>query len=948
MQTFLGQLTDELVGRFGNDFNGITVVFPTRRAGLFFRAELAKRLKGPVWSPRVLAIQDLMLELADRSLPDQETLLFELYGVYRDFFPNEPFDEYCPWGEVMLKDFDELDKSMADPAKVFSVIADLKEIDASFGLDEEELDRLRAFWGNYFDARSTRLKEEFASTWKHLQEIYDRFHSRLDLRGWSTEGHAYRAVADALLKSDGWRERLGRHVVFAGLYALSRSEERVIDHLVHLGMADCYWDADTYYVEDPHQEAGHFLRASQLFDKKHSKWIGNQLSAVPKTIDVIGVPMQVGQAKMAGHLVSRLIQEGGFQPERTAVVLPAEHLLFPVLYALPDEIEKVNVTMGYPLHQSPIFFLFESLIALQTNVRTPDDPEKTSFLFRDVLAVLDHPYIRMVDSQAIVRWRSAAVQQVAIRASQQALTAAQLPELFRILFRPVRESSGLFNWFREILRVVLTAMDERAFAGNRFESEFIARVFAQLNRLEEIYQSVSAESGLSTWWNLLRETIHSSKIPFSGEPLEGLQVMGFLESRVLDFDNIILLSVNEDVLPAAGQHPSFVPYGIRKAFGMPTHEDVHAVTAYHFYRLLQRAGKISLLYNTEPTGITSGEPSRFIVQLEEELAKRFPDTVKISRRNILTPVSTDKGTAIVVEKTGKVMQRLQEWFYDGSSKIEFHPKLSPSALNKYISCPLQFYLSYVAGLWEKEEKDETMEAKSLGLVLHRAMELLYADRQVVTRQQFAALHADAERCVDLAIKDKFADPGDLEGKNVLIRQVIIELVHQVLRLDEKHAPLEIVELEKGNRHPFAISEGKQVVLYGVIDRVERVRSSEGDVLRVIDYKTGRVDFRKLRDPDELFRLPKHKEQFQAMLYAWFLSKKYPNVPVQVGLVTLREMTGGLKLVNADGPLAPQQLHDFEAGLRRLIAEIFDPSVPFRQTEDEANCTYCPFKDICNR
>ncbi|MFM2134933.1 MAG: hypothetical protein RL021_333 [Bacteroidota bacterium] len=948
MQTFLGQLTDELVGRFGNDFNGVTVVFPTRRAGLFFRAELAKRLKGPVWSPRVLAIQDLMLELADRSLPDQETLLFELFGVYREFFPNESFDEYCPWGEVMLKDFDELDKSLSDPAKVFSVIADLKEIDASFGLGEDELERLLAFWGNYFDARSTRLKDEFAATWKHLKEIYDRFHDRLKLRGWSTEGHAYRMVAETLTASDGWRERAGRHIIFAGLYALSRSEERVIDHLSGLGIADCYWDADAYYVEDQHQEAGHFLRASQLFDPKKAKWLGNHLSNVPKTIDVIGVPMQVGQAKMAGHLIGELMRQGGFLPERTAVVLPAEHLLFPVLYSLPETIEKVNVTMGYPLHQSPIFFLFESLIALQTNVRTPDDPEKTSFLFRDVLALLDHPYIRLVNPEKISAWRSKAVQEVAIRIRQERLSDPQLPELFRILFRPVRESSGLFNWFREVLQFVLSAMDERAFAGHRFEAEFIARAFAQLNRLESIYASVSAESGLSTWWTLLRETIHSSKIPFSGEPLEGLQVMGFLESRVLDFDNVILLSVNEDVLPASGQHPSFVPYGIRKAFGMPTHEDVHAVTAYHFYRLLQRAGKISLLYNTEPTGITSGEPSRFIVQLEEELSKRYPDAVKITRRNILTPVVNHPGSPVVVEKTGKVMDRLQEWLYDGTSTIDYHPKLSPSALNKYISCSLQFYLSYVAGLWEKEEKEETMEAKSLGLVLHRAMELLYADRKVITQQQFASLHEDVIPLVDIAIKDKFADPDDLEGKNVLIRNVIVELVRQILRQDEKHAPLEIVELESKNRHVFSFAEGKNVVLYGVIDRVDRVRYSEGDLLRVIDYKTGKVDFRKLKDPDELFRLPKHKEQFQAMLYAWFLTKKHPGVPVQVGLVTLREMTGGMKLVNADGPLDSRQLSDFEAGLRRLISEIFDPAIPFRQTEDEANCTYCPFKDICNR
>ncbi|MFM2208267.1 MAG: hypothetical protein RL213_2242 [Bacteroidota bacterium] len=949
MKSFIGDLADELIRKFGTDFTGITVVFPTRRAGVFFRSEIARRISGPVWAPRVLAVQDFMLELADRSQPDQVTLLFELFDIYREFFPDEPFDEYCPWGEVMLKDFDELDKSLANPSKVFSVIADLREIDESFGLDDEEMERLRMFWGNYFDTGSTRLKEEFSKTWKHLHTIYDRFHARLGLKGWTTEGHAYRTVAASLGHSDGWKERVGRHVVFAGLYALSRSEEQVILHLKDHGIADCYWDADEYYVNDRHQEAGHFLRSSRLFDPAGSSWIGRNLGGTEKSIEVIGIPMEVGQAKMAGHLVDVLSRMPGFEPERTAVVLPAEHLLFPVLYAIPESMQKINVTMGYPLHQSPIFHLIESLVTLQTNVRHPDQDSKCSFLIRDVLSVIDHPYIRLVDPSFISAWRKDIVGEVAIRITADRLSGADLPEIFRVLFRPEQESTGLFRWLREILRVILSAMDERSFAGQRFESEFIARLFTQLNLLQETYASVEVESGIATWWRLFSEIIHATKLPFTGEPLEGLQLMGFLESRVLDFENVILLSVNEDILPSSGQHPSFVPYGIRKAFGMPTHEDVHAVTAYHFYRLLQRAGKIFLLHNTEAASISSGEPSRFILQLEQELAARYPDTVKFSRKNMLTPVSGNIPAPVVVEKTPQVMERLQQWIYDEKKDLQFHPKLSPSALNKYIHCPLQFYFSYVAGLWEPDEKDEVLEAKSLGLVLHRAMELLYSESSsTITSLQFAGLHRKVEEAVDQAILDKFADPGHLEGKNLLLRNVIVELVRQILRSDEKEAPVSIVELEQVSQRPFEFAEGRQVVLSGIIDRVDRISRPDGDIYRVIDYKTGKVEFRKIESADDLLRDSVHKEQFQAMLYAWFLSKRYPGKPVQVGLVTLREMSGGKKLVNPDGPLSEDQLLDFEKSLARMITELFDPEVPFRQTDKEDACKYCAYADICNR
>ncbi|MFM9051281.1 MAG: hypothetical protein ACKOKF_03040, partial [Bacteroidota bacterium] len=338
----------------------------------------------------------MMIELAGRSLPDQVTQLFELFDVYSEYFPEDSFDHYFPWGEVMLKDFEELDKSLADPKKVFAVIADIKEIDAAFGLSDEDMDRLKAFWGRFFDHGQSRLKDAFAGTWRHLQPIYDRFHQRLENQGWCTEGKAFRIVSDKVLADPAIAEKTGKHIVFAGLYALSRSEEVVISHLLDHGRASIYWDADRHYIDDDMQEAGLFLRKSRLFDKKTSLWTDDLLKGNTKSIEVVGIPMEVGQAKVAGQLVAELSTSLDFRPERTAVVLPDEHLLFPVLYALPESVGKINVTMGYPLHQTPIYYLFESMIGLQRNIRVAPDPAATSYYFKDIQSLIDHPYIRMV------------------------------------------------------------------------------------------------------------------------------------------------------------------------------------------------------------------------------------------------------------------------------------------------------------------------------------------------------------------------------------------------------------------------------------------------------------------------------------------------------------------------------------------------------------------------
>ncbi len=941
MPTFLGLLVDELYDRNNGDLSSLCVVFPTRRAGLFFKKLLAEKIDRPHWSPEIFSIQDFIRSFSTHIIPDQLALIFELFEVYKKYFPDEPFEKFYPWGEMLLKDFDEADRSLADTGQLFAYIRDERQIDESFELAEDDLERIRTFWKTFFNKEPGKLKNEFLENWKHLGNIYHDFNFQLSKKNWAYEGFAYRHVAENL-KEKKISVNYDK-IIFAGFYALSKAEEKIIRHLLDEGKGEIFWDADAYYFEDIKQEAGTFLRNNVLL-KPDFKWKGNDFELAEKSIEIIGVPLQVGQAKVTGNMLNELTGAGNISTEKIAVVLPDENLLFPVLYSLPESIEAFNVTMGYPLSATPLFILLESLILLQKNIRKKSNGE-ISFYYKHVIHVLNHSSVQQVEGDYIRAWMKQFQKELRwIQIPKEKLSDENSPELFKNIFRELDKPEDVFDYFKIVLQQILESLKEKEFKFHEIESEYVYHFYVQLKRLEDVVKQYSQKLSLDTFWNLYKEIIYSSRIPFSGEPLKGLQVMGFLETRLLDFENLFILSVNEDTLPASSNHPSFIPYNIRKSFGLPTYEDQQAVSSYHFYRLLQRAKNIYLLYNTEAKSITGGEKSRYLLQLVHELNKKFPERIKINSTIAVTDFVGRETKEISIEKTVELMTHLEKYFYKGDSYNEYTVKFSASALISYITCPLKFYFQYIAKIREQMEAEENMEAATFGKILHRTMQLLYGETNNLTESVFSQLERKIPAAIDLAIKEEFSGNGLLEGKNILLRHVMIELIQKVLKIDKMDLPIIIRFLEEKFYHPIQIDIDHAVLLYGIIDRVDETAG----VVRIIDYKTGKVDSANPENMEQIFHDPKFKEQFQTYFYAYLFSKGNVEKPVKAGVLAVKNLSDGIKYLNGDEAISTEQFKEFESGLIALISAIMNPERPFDQTTEVERCTYCAYKEICER
>lgn len=932
MDTFLDRLVDDLLKKHANDISGLCLVFPTRRAGLYFKKRYAARLSSPAWAPTVYSIEDFVQALSPYQIGDELDLIFGLYNIYREYFPGETFDKFYPWGVMLMKDFNEVDTSLANGTKLFASITELKAIEEEFEPGDEDNENIKAFWKIFFDREQGSLRKAFHANWIHLEKIYSRFTASLKEKGVVYEGMAVRAVAEGLLQ--GRISSPFSHHVFAGFYSLSKAEERIVRHFLNAKTADVYFDADSYYTDDKRQEAGSFIRKNSLIEGDFS-WKENILGSDAKKLEMIGVPLQVLQAKTAGQIIEQLPHDP-LVMNRTAVVLPDEQLLMPVLYALPSHVEDINVTMGYPLNASPLFNLTESLFDLQKTTK------QKSYYFKNVVSILSHPYIQALDAAGINQWLDKFRSKPKIRIRAEEFTGIKSSSVFQALFDGFETLDGCLAYFNRFFSLMVDAIKSGKAGIQAIEKEYIYYFYTRFKKLEEIIGKNKDEVSLDTFRGLFNEVIHSTRIPFTGEPLKGLQVMGFLETRVLDFENVIILSLNEDVLPPASHHPSFIPYNIRRAFGLPTFEEHNSIAAYHFYRLLQRAKNIYLIYNTEVKNFSGGEKSRFLLQIENELVAKNP-AIELIHRNVSLSVKEINVEGVEIRKTEDVMKELLKFTEPLTEPWKFARKFSASALGSYIACPLRFYFQYLAKLKEPDDQDEYIEGGLLGTILHEAMHSLYKPLQAISKTDFEKLSELAGRAVDEAIKKEFSEVEALEGKNILMRNVLVELIKKILDHD-KRTILNIKYLEEEFVMPVEIAHGKQVHLYGIIDRVDMMDGA----MRVVDYKTGAPDMRKARDIESLFKSPEFKEQFQTFFYAMLLKKRERNADIKAGLFRLRKLSEGISYINNGDVILNEQFTEFFNHTKNLLQEIFDPAIPFRQTPDEKRCAYCAYKDICNR
>ncbi len=960
MKPFLKELAEEIFEKYGRQLDELTIVFPNRRAGLFFRKYLAESIEQPIWSPNILSLEDFVRNLSTLQSLDKLSLIFKLYESYKKHNKaDEGFDRFFYWGEMLLKDFDELDRYLIDAKNLFTNLLRQKELDATFDfLTDRQKKIILDFWSN-FDPYDSKEKKNFIKIWDILFKVYENFTASLKANNQAYLGMMYREVAEKIVE-----DKLSiddQKVIFAGFNALTPAEEKIITWFIKNKNSEVFWDVDAYYFDDKNQEAGMFLRAYKqkaIFSKSFKTSISKNLDSKGKTIKIIGIPSKIGQARTLSQQIADVLKKEQ-SPEKTVVVLPDENLLFPVLNSLPEAVDKVNVTMGYPLRNTPLYNLFEYLLEMQLKLRLSKD-KKLSFPHRQVLAVLKHPSIINYNREITIKNIKYIERNNRIFVADEELEKDAL--LYPLIFKKVEASGEIFDYLMDILLQVVQSDGE---AKNTLEQEYAFHFYTQLNRFKEIVKEQNITLKLEVFLKLFRQIIQSIKIPFTGEPLSGLQIMGVLETRNLDFDNVFILSMNEGLFPAQGNLHSFIPHNIRKAYSLPTYDHQDAIYAYLFYRILQRAKNIQIFYNTESEALGGGEMSRYLQQLVYE------SDLKIEKVILTQDIETVEVKEITIAKDAKVMARMDKYII---GKTKEDKRLAPSALSTYLDCRLKFYFKYIANIVEPDELEGEVDAKVFGNILHQTLEEIYEshiaknDSHLINIEDFKTLILSVDACIDAAFRRHFGTPKGkaykYEGRNVIVREIIKKFTKKVLEMDKFYAPFEVLGLEMGEEEGFALdikikaSQGNVTLgLKGIIDRVDR----KDDVVRVIDYKTGKDEktFTTVADLFDRNLEKRNKVAMQTIFYSLLYqnSNSSESAIITPAVFNSKEMFGdkfdyrlkykdeGKSAILFD---ATPFLEEYKTHLKQLLEEMYDVNTPFDQTDDVKKCGYCAYKEICRR
>ena len=959
MESFLKLVAADLYKHTEGNLAHTAVVFPNKRAGLFFNEYLAQESESPIWSPAYVSISELFRSLSPWEVGDPVKLVCELYKIFRrETQSTETLDDFYFWGEMLISDFDDADKNRVDTDKLFSNLQDLRNImdDYTF-IDDEQEEAIRQFFQNFSIERRTALKERFISLWDVLGNIYKGFRESLASQNIAYEGMMYRHVIEHLNVDKLPYEKY----VFVGFNVLNKVEHTLFTQLKDAGKAVFYWDYDEFYMKENRQavthEAGEFIRRNlRDFPSPLSGELFKNLSK-PKEVHYIASSTENAQARY----LPQWIRNNLTTPEKeTAVVLCNEALLQPVLHSLPAEVKHVNITMGFPLSQTPVYSFLIALLELHTH---GFNFKSGRYTFQSVVTLLKHPYTRQLTGQAEL------LEKELTRNNRFYPLPGELgkDEFLTRLFTPLSGNLNLCIRLSETLQQVAgiyqanTSGTEDTDAFNQLYRESLFKAYTTINRFRTLIEEDELTVQSETFRRLLVKVLSATNIPFHGEPAIGMQVMGVLETRNLDFRHLVLLSVNEGQLPKSGGDSSFIPYNLRKAFGMTTIEHKIAVYAYYFYRLLQRAERITLMYNTSSDGLNRGEWSRFMLQFLIE----WPHPIT---RQFLEAGQSPQGTSpITVEKTPDVMRRMQSLF-----DVRANPKakFSPSALNYYLDCPLKFYYRYVAGLSAPDEVSAEIDSATFGSIFHYAAEHIYKDLtthgKVINKEALETLlrnDVKLQDYVDTAFKKLFFnvpqnEKPEYNGVQLINSAVIARYLKQLLQNDLRYAPFTFIASEMEVDEPIDIQTPKGVIksrIGGIIDRMD----SKDGTLRIVDYKTG-GDADTPPHVESLFIPDKKRSNyvFQTFLYAAIMCRKQPTMKIAPALLYIHRAATETysPVIQMGEPRKPKEAvedfskyeKEYRERLQGLLEEIFNPEKSFTQTEIIEKCTYCDFKALCKR
>ena len=891
MKSFLEYVAEDIIRKYGTDLSRTAVVFPNKRASLFLNHQLARIAQKPLWSPAYITISELFRQQSELHVADPIKLVCDLHQSFcLETGSDESLDKFYGWGQLLISDFDDIDKNMADPDRVFVNLRDIHELDDLSYLTDEQRELLRHFFSHFTEEHETELKQRFLRLWSHFADIYHDFNRRLADQGLAYEGALYRQVVSAVccdsVATDHEAFPYDRYI-FVGFNLLQKVEQQLFSHLQREGKARFYWDFDHYYMQ--HHEAGRYIA-------QYLKYFPNELDSTDadiyglfqskKEIRYISAPTEHIQARyVSGWLREAERYKDG---RRTAIVLCDEGLLPTVIHCLPSEVEKVNVTTGYPLAQTPIASFIQLYYDLILGGRTP----------RLLRAFHRHPYARFVD-----------------------------------------DTQPLLQMLRQIAQQAKDEIQDPLFQESLF------RAYTLVNRLNALIESGDLQVTDQTLQRLTTQIIQQTSIPFHGEPIEGIQVMGVLETRNIDFDHVLLLSCNEGNMPRGVNDSSFIPHSIRQAYELTTVENKVSIYAYYFHRLLQRAKDVTILYNNATEDGQRGEMSRFMLQMLVESGQT------ISQHTLQTGQQTTPWTPQPIQKTPHVMEVLQSSF----------TTLSPTAVNRYLRCPLQFYYHYVAGLLEPNVPDDEQELDNriFGTIFHEAADIIYHQlpRHITTDVLDHLLKGkiEIERAVDEAFHRVMPD-APIGGLHIINREVIIHYLRQLLQIDRRLAPFTILGLECDVYRPLT-SHLSPLKIGGRIDRLDLIcEDTPQERIRVIDYKTGSSQLRPLPDVESIFspeKIHDHSDYYlQTFVYADIVRQKRQK-PTSPALLFIQHAAADdydPTLRFGREPILDIADHSqrFNELLDQQITQIFSPDVAFQPTSDLKTCRTCPYQQMCRR
>ena len=926
----------------------ICLVFPNKRAGIFFRKELATLNPKVQWMPELFSSEDFVRMLTGLQQADPVAMLFEFYTVYQQCEAEqaEPFDVFSTWATQLLHDYQEIDLYCVDSKQLFGTIDD------AYALRNWSPD----------GTTITENQQQYLRFWSRMGKWYTAFRQHLQDKGLASSAMAYRHLAEQIsVYAEGITYD---KIVFAGFNALNTAEQTFMRYLEKRGKAELIWDADPYYVENDLNEAGHFLR------KYRKEWSIRELhicepylDTTERNIHIVGVAKNLGQALVAGSILDSL-SKTEVDLTSTSLVLCDEQLLMPVLEVLPQQLDKVNITMGYPMHLLPVSNLFMLVFELhqRSRISGKGDKRESAFYYRDLLRLLRNPSLASaLDPVLLQPLIDKLVREKRIYfplssfTSQTNGTPAVLENLLFLFSSWENEPAKALQTLQKLVVFLRDELSKAGKAEQGLDMEALFAVSSLLQQIENLLSSFSGFSSIRTLQRIFLQLIRSQTFPFYGEPLSGLQLMGLLETRNLDFKNLILLSVNEGTLPAAKAHRSFIPHDISSFFGLPTYRERDAVFAYHFYRMIQRAENVWLVYNTETDEFGKGEQSRYITQLEEEL--KSPHTT-ITRETYVPHLNMTQGHPVLVEKTPEILERLL-------SRIggkDAYNNLSPTGLASFMNCSLQFYLRYLSGIKVDQTKDDDIGADVMGTVAHGVLEDFYKPLEkkqlrVEDLHQMKPKIADAVRAGFLQVG---IDARDLEsGNNLLtfkgVEKMLGNFINAEIRLIERLADdgqvviIEQIERDLERRMMVEVNgENKTVSFRGRTDRIDRI----GETIRVVDYKTGGVMPKdlKLNEQSDIIGNAKTAKALQLMQYALMTPEEYKDMVVVPGIISLRSPSAGLMplMIDKQAGLTSEEREETAAIFHKIASELVDPTMPFEQTDDTTRCTYCDFTSICNR